>query len=114
MMVVKVILRILVFALVLTMLENNQARGEKDCYHEKLSIKQKCKKSIKLDGSYVRPMPGDTCCKEVTASDMVCVCRVLTPGDFFEISSIRLVNVARECGNPLPVGFKCGSKWLIL
>lgn len=113
-MAMKVILRVLVFALGFSMLANHQAWGEQDCYNEKELVKIKCKENIDVVGLYVRPLLGEKCCKAVDASDMVCVCGAFTKKELGGISSIKLVHIARDCGHPVPAGTKCGSKYLIL
>ncbi|KAF8659352.1 hypothetical protein HU200_058558 [Digitaria exilis] len=59
-------------------------------------------------------MPGDICCRTIAVSDMVCICGSLTKEDMREVNSMRLIYTAKECGRPLPVGTKCGSKCFIL
>ncbi|KAF8776519.1 hypothetical protein HU200_003234 [Digitaria exilis] len=113
-MAMKVILRVLVFALVFCMLANHQASGEMDCYGQKENVKLKCKKSIDIIGYFVRPRLGDKCCQAVDASDMVCVSGAFTEEELKKISCIYFFHVAKDCGHPLPVGTKCGSKYLIL
>lgn len=94
------------------MFAKHQAWGERDYYHQKILVFEKCKKNIRLSGSYVRPVRGDKCCRTVIASDMVGICNALRPEDMFEIKCAKLVDVARDCGNPMPVGTICGRKCL--
>ncbi|KAF8652033.1 hypothetical protein HU200_062976 [Digitaria exilis] len=115
MMAIKVILRVQVFALlVFSMLAKHQARGEKDCYDQQNSVKYRCKKNLKFVGPYISPVPGDECCRTVAISDMVCICGILSEEEITQISSASLILIAKDCGHPLPVGTKCGSKCLIL
>ncbi|KAF8702705.1 hypothetical protein HU200_032531 [Digitaria exilis] len=115
-MAMKVILRVLVFALVLCMLANHQASGETDCYDQKTNVKLKCKKNIDITRFYEPPQLGDKCCQAVGVSDMVCVCGAFTNEELQseKISCIYLFHVAKNCGHPLPAGTQCGSKYLIL
>ena len=110
---VRVMLQAVVFALVFTMLAKHQVWGETDCHHEKESVMLKCKNSIKISGPYVLPRPGDRCCTTVQASDMVCICHILTEHDEKTVDPKRLVKVADHCGKPVPVGRDCGSKFVI-
>nr|TKW06593.1 hypothetical protein SEVIR_7G250000v2 [Setaria viridis] len=112
MMAIEVILRALVYVLVFTMLVDNQAWGEKNCYPEKESVKYRCMKHIKFGTRYLPPLLGNKCCRTVAVSDMVCICGILTEEEIREISSFKLVRVARDCGHPLPVGTKCGT-WTV-
>ena len=49
----------------------------------------------------------------IQASDMVCVCHILTEHDEKTVDPKRLVKVADRCGKPLPVGSDCGSKFIM-
>ncbi|TVU15149.1 hypothetical protein EJB05_38656, partial [Eragrostis curvula] len=110
---IKLVPQIMLFALVFTnIIATHQAWGEKECYGEKESIKHKCKENISIIDDYVRP--GQECCHVVKESDMICVCRILSIEEESTISAVKLFYVARDCGNPVPVGKKCGSKCLII
>lgn len=100
--------RLMVLALVFILFATPRACGEGDCYEHKDWIKRLCINSIKLHGKY--EPPTDTCRQLVEAADMVCICHILKPADELMISIIKLVRLARDCGKPLPVGTKCGSK----
>lgn len=86
----KVILRVLVFALVFCMLAKHQASGEKDCHDQKKNVKLKCRKNIDISGFYVRPRVGDKCCQAVDAADMVCVCGAFTEKEL-EVEKISCI-----------------------
>ncbi|TVT96971.1 hypothetical protein EJB05_57802, partial [Eragrostis curvula] len=104
---IKLVPQIMLFALVFTnIIATHQAWGEKECYGEKESIKHKCKENISIIDDYVRP--GQECCHVVKESDMICVCRILSIEEESTISAVKLFYVARDCGNPVPVGKKCG------
>jgi hypothetical protein len=45
---------------------------------------------------------------------MACVCRSITLEEQLTISVMKVVDVAKECGNPVPPGNKCGSEYLTL
>ncbi|RLM73377.1 hypothetical protein C2845_PM15G20250 [Panicum miliaceum] len=109
---VRVMLQVVVFALVFTMLAKHQVWGEKDCHDDKVSVMLKCKNSIKSGGPLVLPRPGDKCCTTVQASDMACVCHILSTDDEKKVDPKRLVKVADRCGKPVPVGSDCGS-WTV-
>ncbi|KXG19465.1 hypothetical protein SORBI_3010G062700 [Sorghum bicolor] len=103
-----VMLQLLVFSLVFTMFTTHQALGEKDCYHERDSVKHDCKKTIKINHPY--DPPTAECIGAVKLSDMVCICRILTTDDEKEISVPKLLRLAEECNRPVPAGSKCGSQ----
>jgi bacterioferritin-associated ferredoxin len=48
------------------------------------------------------------------SADMACICRSITPEEQITISVMKVVDVAKECGNPVPSGNKCGSEYLTL
>lgn len=99
----------MVFALAFTMHTPHQACGETDCYQQKDKIRAECMETIKIIGPY--KTPSKKCCKIVKKSDMACVCQVLTPKEALEeVSAIKLVELSRECVNPVPVGSICGRK----
>ncbi|KAL6629022.1 hypothetical protein ACP70R_028787 [Stipagrostis hirtigluma subsp. patula] len=105
MMASKEMLQLLVLASVLAMLMANQAWG---CENEKVLLFEVCKKSLtKYPSKFVHP--SQECFQTVLATDMPCVCRILTPQDEETINVERLVRVARDCGRPLPVGTHCGT-----
>ncbi|TVU50834.1 hypothetical protein EJB05_02225, partial [Eragrostis curvula] len=107
MMNIKIIPRLLVFSVVFMMFTVHQAWGEQECYQEKANVENVCMNSITINGPYVPPIGH--CCNVVRVSDMVCVCRILNKGDELVISSVKLVKVAHDCGQTLPVGSKCGT-----
>ncbi|TVU08555.1 hypothetical protein EJB05_41964 [Eragrostis curvula] len=92
MMATKEILRIFVLALIFSTYISHKAWGDQECYTEKENIEKGCKTSIKTRGNYV--FPSTMCCDVVRASDMVCVCRILSDTDEHVISAIKLVQVA--------------------
>lgn len=100
--------RLMVLALVFILFATPQAWCEPDCHEHKKWIKRLCINSIKLHGEY--EPPTNTCRQLVEAADMVCICHILEPVDELKISIIKLLHLARDCGKPLPVGTKCGSK----
>ncbi|TVU30210.1 hypothetical protein EJB05_21820, partial [Eragrostis curvula] len=109
---IKAILQVIIFAFTIFMFATHEALGEHDCYHEKENVKVKCKKNLDIVSPYVRPRAGSKCCRTVRESDMVCVCRTLTRAEEDEISAVKLVDVADDCGKPVPVGNKCGT-WTV-
>lgn len=110
MMYTKVILRLMAFSLVFSMLVTHQACGEEDCYEDKEAVKSRCKKSINIVGNFVEPTAK--CCEKVRASNMACICRKITAKEqLLVLSVVKLVQVARKCGNPVAAGSKCGSKY---
>ncbi|TVU15250.1 hypothetical protein EJB05_38775, partial [Eragrostis curvula] len=110
MMATKVIHEALVLALVFTMLTTHQAWGEYDCHGEKELVKSKCKKTITMVGDYIPP--DDNCRRAVEASDMACICRILSLEEQNKICVVKLVWLAGECGKPVPAGEKCGT-WTV-
>ncbi|TVU15199.1 hypothetical protein EJB05_38706, partial [Eragrostis curvula] len=107
---IKLSLQVLFFALVFTLLATHQALGNKDCHGEKELVKQKCKSNISISGDYVHP--DHECCRVVKESDMICVCRILRLDEESTISAVKLVDVAHDCGNPVPDGKPCGT-WIV-
>ena len=108
----KAMLQLVVFSLVFTTFTAHQAWGEKDCYQQRDLVKRDCDKTIKINEPY-KP-PTAECIGAVKLSDMVCICRILTPDDEKEISAPKLLRLAEECNRPVPVGSKCGCKYLIV
>ena len=109
---IKLILQPLVFALFFTSFRTHQTWGEQDCYEEKRLVILYCGGTISNVGPYEPPTNG--CLLVCRKADMPCICRVLNYKDECLISAVKLVQLAKECGYPLPVGSKCGSKYLIL
>ena len=106
----KVIIQLLlVFATVCTLFQTQNA--ETDCDAEKSLVMKDCEASIRKVGDY--ETPSHSCCLHVKRSDMTCVCRTLTIFDEKIVCPKKLVRVARECGNPVRVGERCGSKYLL-
>lgn len=98
----------LMFVLVFTLFATNQAWGW-DCDIDKKLVKTNCISSIQQGGN--NKPPNSACCHFVKYTNVVCICHILTPDDEITISVAKLVHVAKVCGNPLPVGTKCGSKY---
>ena len=90
------------------MFMTHQVWGEQDCYQEKELVLNKCRKTLKVGKPYVEP--SEPCIHAVRHSDMTCVCRHLTVDEENKVSAAKLVLLAKECGNPVPAGNKCGSK----
>ena len=101
-----------VFALVFVMFTSHQAWSEQDCHEDKEKLLTICWDTIKIDGAYVRPTAF--CRYFVKKVDMACVCRLLNPADEVTTSAVKLVHLAHDCGKALPVGSKCGSKYLYI
>lgn len=112
MMSLKVTLQLLVLSLVFTIFTAYQARGEKDCYHQRDTFKHECMETIKINQPY-KP-PSDECIYEVKLSDMICICRILTKDDEKEIAVDKVIRLAAECYRPLPAGSKCGCKFPVV
>ena len=117
---------LVVFALVFVMFTSHQAWSEQDCHEdkEKLLITI-CWDTVKIDGAYVPP--ADFYCHFVQIVDMASVCRLLYPVDEVTTSAVKkslqltsvvtlskLVHLAHDCGKALPIGSKCGSKYLYI
>lgn len=109
---IKLILQPLVFALLFTSFRTHQTWGEQDCYEEKRWVILYCGGTISNVGPY--EPPTNSCLLVCRKADMPCICRVLNYKDECLISAVKLVQLAKACGYPLPVGSKCGSKYLIL
>jgi hypothetical protein len=103
---------LMVFALVFVMFSSHQALSEQDCHEDKEKLLTICWDTIKIDGAYVPPTRF--CRYFVQKVDMACVCRVLNPADEVTTSVVKLVRLAHDCGKALPVGSKCGSKYLYI
>ncbi|TVU30186.1 hypothetical protein EJB05_21796, partial [Eragrostis curvula] len=110
MMVTKVFFHVLVFALIFAMFTTHQTLGEQDCTDEKIAVLRTCKKTLDIDDDYVEPT--SRCRHLVESSDMACVCRKVTLAEEFSVSVSKLVRLARECGNVVPAGSKCGT-WTV-
>jgi hypothetical protein len=108
----KVMLRVLVFSLLFTMLSTHQALGNKEnCDKDKDFIKRQCEKCIGVGRKFPTTQ---LCCNAIKRADMACVCRSITLEEQLTISVVKVVDVAKECGNPVPPGNKCGSEYLTL
>ncbi|OEL27720.1 hypothetical protein BAE44_0011261 [Dichanthelium oligosanthes] len=88
------------------------AWGEKDCHQEKLLFKHKCDLSIRRGVGYIPP--HHDCCRTVPKIDMNCVCHTMTEEDEETIDVHHIYFVSQDCHKPVPIGDKCGSKFLIL
>jgi hypothetical protein len=97
----KVMLPLMVFSLVFTMFTTHQAWVEKDCYHQRDLVKRDCDKTIKINHPYNPPTAE--CIGVVKLSDVLCICRILTPDDEKEISVPKLLRLAEDCNRPVPV-----------
>jgi hypothetical protein len=107
----KVVINILVVcAFVFTMFRTGEAFDNYDCQLEKDLVIRKCKVTIRKEGNYVPP--NEKCRREVEHSDMTCICHILNHNDEKHVDPKKLVRLARECNKPVPVGYKCGSKFL--
>ncbi|TVU15332.1 hypothetical protein EJB05_38848, partial [Eragrostis curvula] len=101
-------LQILALALVVTTtFTAHEAWAERDCHHEKVLVMYKCSVTLAVGTDYVDP--SNKCRRAVESSDMVCVCGIIEVIDQLTISVAKLVRLARECGNPVPAGTKCGN-----
>jgi hypothetical protein len=105
----KEILRLLVFALVLTMFTKHQVLGDQECYGQKTSLKYACMETIKLGGAYEPPTGSCRCV--VRKSDLTCICRIFNIQDESEISIAKFLRLARECGKQVTGIPKCGSNF---
>ncbi|KAJ1257614.1 hypothetical protein BS78_10G009500 [Paspalum vaginatum] len=105
-MTIEVNIQLMVFALAFAMLMIQQVWGDADCYDQKEAIKYRCRKTITIVGPYREPTSD--CRHTVQASDMVCICEKITLKEQGIISVVKLVQLARECGNPVPPGTHCG------
>ncbi|EYU18779.1 hypothetical protein MIMGU_mgv1a021991mg, partial [Erythranthe guttata] len=54
--------------------------------------------------------PNQRCCNYAQKTDIKFFCKRFVSGKDIIYSSYKVVDLARYCGNPLPVGTKCGSK----
>jgi hypothetical protein len=81
-----------------------------DCYPEKFLVLKECISTLKRGPMY-KP-PTDRCLRAVQLSDvdMTCICAILTDSDQKVIDPKKVIHFARQCGKPVPVGKKCGSK----
>jgi hypothetical protein len=113
MITIKVMLRALAFSLVFTMIATHQAWGKnkENCDKDKDSVKSKCQNCI---GVGRKARTNKECCDAIKAADMACVCRSIIAEEQLKISVVKVVEVAKECGNPVPPGNKCGSEYLTL
>jgi len=113
MITIKIMLRVLVFSLVFTMLATHQAwgRNKENCEKDKNFIKRQCENCIAVSR---KARTNKLCCNAMKRADMACVCRSITPEEQLKISVVKVVDVAKECGNPVPPGNKCGSEYLTL
>lgn len=86
---VLIMLQVMVFALAFTIMHTpHQACGETDCYQQKDAVRSQCMNTKKIIGAY--ETPSKKCCKTVRASDMDCVCHVLTTKEALkEISAVN-------------------------
>ena len=105
-------LELMVLGVVLIMFTSHKAWGEQDCYADKRTILRVCINSIKISGDYAPP--SYLCRHLVGTSDMACICRVLWPSDEHVVSAAKLIRLSSDCGQALPVGSKCGSKYIYL
>lgn len=112
MVAMKVTFQVITCALILTMFVSRQAWGEDDCYDKKVLLIMHCKDTIQFEGAYVDPT--NKCRSVVEASDMACVCLKITIKEQYHINARKIIRLARDCGKPLPVGSKCGSKCVII
>ncbi|TVT97245.1 hypothetical protein EJB05_57514, partial [Eragrostis curvula] len=67
-------------------------------------------RSIRLKGDYITP--DLSCRRAIEASDLLCICRLLSPEDEIFMSVLKFVDLARDCNKTFPVGTKCGS-WTV-
>jgi hypothetical protein len=79
---------------------------------DKKVVLQSCKKTIKI-GTNCEP-PSPKCRRAVEASDVACICRILSIKEQRYVSAVKLVDLAADCGKPVPAGNKCGGKYLTL
>lgn len=54
---------------------------------------------------------SDRCCNQVKKTDILLFCKKFMKEHDNIYNSNRVVNIARVCGNPLPKGTQCGSKF---
>lgn len=110
-----IVIRLIVFASLISLFAMPQCRSEKDCYDEKELFMEKCQKYIKLrEFVDTAPRDSDPCCQAVQQVDMECVCRIITPKEEEEISPIKVYWVSQRCHKPVPAGKPCGSKCPII
>ncbi|KAL7106050.1 hypothetical protein ACP275_07G086500 [Erythranthe tilingii] len=53
--------------------------------------------------------PNARCCKYARKTDIKLFCQKFVSGKDIIYSSYKVVDLARHCGNPLPIGTKCGN-----
>ena len=107
-MVAKAFIRLLIFALAITML-TTLAQGSPLVF--KAHVFQQCMDTIKKHPPY-KP-PSRKCINTVTKSNLVSICSVLDASDEEKISVERLVSLGRKFGQHFTPGAKCGSKCLV-
>jgi hypothetical protein len=98
-------IRLMVFALAITML-TMLAQGSPLVF--KAHVFQNCMDTIKKHPPY-KP-PSRKCINTVTKSNLVSICSVLDASDEEKISVERLVSLGRQFGQHFTPGAKCGSK----
>jgi hypothetical protein len=107
-MVAKAFVRLLIFALAITML-TTLAQGSPLVFNA--HVFQQCMDTIKKHPPY-KP-PSRKCINTVTKSNLVSICSVLDASDEEKISVERLVSLGRQFGQHFTPGAKCGSKCLV-
>ena len=116
---------LVVFALVFVMFTSHQAWSEQDFHEDKEKVLTIFWDTVKIDGAYVPP--ADFCCYFVQIVEMAFVCHLLYPVDEVTTSAVKkslqltsvvtlskLIHLAHDCAKALPVGIKCGSKYLYI
>jgi hypothetical protein len=98
-MVAKAFIRLLIFALAITML-TTLAQGSPLVF--KIHVFQKCMDTIKKHPPY-KP-PSRKCIDAVTKSNLVSICSVLDASDEEKISVERLVSLGRHFGQQFTPG----------
>ncbi|KAF8693617.1 hypothetical protein HU200_039025 [Digitaria exilis] len=107
---IKIDLRIMFFALIFAGFTSHHVWGEEDYYHQKDVFMMKCMDTIKLGTPYEDP--SQPCIRAVGKYDMKRICGAFTFSDQLEVSMIKTVILAYTCHKPIPIGEKCGSKFL--
>ncbi|TVU13409.1 hypothetical protein EJB05_40465, partial [Eragrostis curvula] len=99
----------LLLSLVLVLVTTHSAIAF-DCWHEKVDVIKKCKRTVRYDNVPYYP-PTDECRAQVQRSDRTCICMILTDDDIgHHVSAKKLVRLAAECGKPVPVATRCGPR----
>jgi len=102
--------RVAVFVVILGIIGGHYGNirvGEGQCHGDLEGLIKNCAAYVQKPGEMTDP--SEACCKVIKGTDVVCMCKHLTPEQQQLLSAVKVIHCLQFCGKPLAPGIKCGS-----